>query len=330
LITPVPSQQSAIISPKSAEAPPPRVLVLVGPTASGKTEISIRLAEQLNGEVISADSRQIYKFLDVGTAKPTREQRARVRHHFIDELTPDREFNAGEFGLRGRDVVQGIFSRGKLPIVVGGSGLYVRSLIDGFFEGPGADKEFRETLERRVKAEGVKTLLAELWDIDPATARRIDPTKPRRVIRALEVYRTTGKPLSQLHKESIPTIDFGSIQFGLEWDRKVLYSRIERRCDEMLAKGLLKEVEDLEGRGYTDALNALHTVGYAEAFAYRRGEISYEEMVRLIKQNSRRYAKRQLTWFRHDERVRWISVDDATNLPDTARRISREFQTSMP
>lgn len=304
---------------------PRYILVLVGPTASGKTEISLHLAEQLKGEIISADSRQIFKFLDIGTAKPTREQRGRIPHHFVDELTPDREFNAGTFGVRGRDLIHEIFGRGKLPIVVGGSGLYVHSLIDGFFEGPGADKELREILERRVEAEGIKNLLEELRKVDPVTAERIDPTKPRRVIRALEVYHITGKPLSQLHVDSAPVIDFGAIQFGLEWDRKELYSRIEKRCERMLTKGLLKEVEDLERRGYTDKLNALNTVGYAEAFAYRRGEISYDEMVRLFKQNSRRYAKRQLTWFRRDERVRWVPVDGTASPEQIARRILREM-----
>jgi tRNA dimethylallyltransferase len=243
----------------------------------------------------------------------------------MDELTPDQDFNAGEFGLRGREVVQRIIDGGKLPIVVGGSGLYVRSLVDGFFSGPGADREYREILERRLAVDGINSLLEDLRSVDPVSAARIDPTKPRRVIRALEVYHVTGKPLSQHHDDAAPRISFSASQFGLEWERKALYSRIEERCEKMLAKGLLKEVEDLERRGYTDTLNALNTVGYAEAFAYRRGEIGYEEMVRLFKQNSRRYAKRQLTWFRRDERVRWIPVDAATSPEQTARRILRQM-----
>jgi tRNA dimethylallyltransferase len=302
-----------------------RILVLVGPTASGKTDISLVLAEMLNGEILSADSRQVYKFLDIGTAKPTREQRARIRHYFVDELTPDQEFSAGEFGARGREAIDEIFRRGKVPIVVGGSGLYVQSLTDGIFEGPGADKDIREILERRLQAEGIAGLLAELRTVDPQIAERIDPTKPRRIIRALEVFHITGRPLSKLHQESAPTIDFVVERFGLLWERKALYARIEKRCDAMLENGLLEEVESLERRGYTDRLNALNTVGYAEAFAYRRGEIGYEEMVRMLKQNSRRYAKRQMTWFRRDERIEWVSAGEPLVASAIAEAIAAKF-----
>lgn len=302
-----------------------KVLVLVGPTASGKTAVALELAKLLPIEIISADSRQIYKYLDIGTAKPSAEQRAAVKHHFIDIRLPDQEFNAGEFGIEGRRVIDEILARRKVPVVVGGSGLYIQSLIDGFFEGPGADREFREILERRVSAGELPLLVEELRRVDPVSAARIDPTKPRRIIRALEVYHITGKPLSEHHRESKVHIHFSPMLFGLQWERKALYQKINRRCEEMLAAGLMKEVEYLEALGYTPSLNALNTVGYAEAFAYRRGKMSYEEMVRLFKQNTRRYAKRQLTWFRRDKRIRWIAVDEQSDPAELASLIHEQF-----
>lgn len=297
------------------------MLVLVGPTASGKTAVALELARKLESEIISADSRQVYKFLDIGTAKPSREQLRRVHHYFVDELLPDQEFNAGVFGEKGRMVIATLLRRGTTPIVVGGSGLYIQSLIDGLFEGPGADKDFRESLERRIKEGGLAQLVEELRAVDPDSAARIDPTKPRRVIRALEVYHATGKPLSRHHREANITIDFIPVMVGIDWERKTLYERINRRCDEMIAAGLLAEVENLEKLGYVPPLNALNTVGYAEAFAYRRGEISYQEMVRLIKQNTRRYAKRQLTWFRRDKRIHWVQATEATTPDELAGKI---------
>jgi tRNA dimethylallyltransferase len=208
---------------------------------------------------------------------------------------------------------------------VGGSGLYIRSLIDGLFEGPQADKEYREFLERRVREGEAAQLLDELKEIDPITAAKSDPTKPRRIIRALEVYHITGQPMSALQLEQKINIDFIPCIFGLEWNRKALYHCIERRCEEMVASGLLDEVERLEKKGYTTRLNALNTVGYAEAFAYRKGEISYNEMMRLFKQNTRRYAKRQLTWFRRDARIRWIQMDEGRETAEVAKEIAQIF-----
>lgn len=302
-----------------------RVLVLVGPTASGKSAVGLELGHQLNGEILSADSRQIYRYLDVGTAKPSLADRLRVPHHGVDDLDPDADYNAGEFGIRGRAVIDEIFRRGRTPLVIGGSGLYVQSLIDGFFQGPGADPEFREILENRLKSAGVDPLVEELMRIDPETAGRIDPTKPRRVMRALEVYHLTGVPLSRIQRESKLTIDFEPRMYGLHWDRKDLYARIECRCDQMIGAGLLAEVDGLVKRGYSERLNSLNTVGYAEVFAYRRGETGYEEMLRLFKQNSRRYAKRQLTWFRRDSRIQWISMDESRSAADVAGQIARDF-----
>jgi tRNA dimethylallyltransferase len=306
-------------------SPLPSIPILVGPTASGKTPVGLALARILHGEIISADSRQVYRFLDIGTAKPPASELRAIPHHFVDELHPDEKFNAGLFGTEGRERIDAIIARRRLPIVVGGSGLYVRSLIDGFFEGPGADKEFRASLESMVEQGRVEELIVRLRRVDPVSALSADPTKPRRIIRALEVYHQTGRSLSELHKEHPVDIRFTPRMFGLSWDRRALYERINGRCDEMIRAGLLEEVERLEQRGYTDTLNALNTVGYAEAFAYRRGETSHDEFVRLFKQNSRRYAKRQLTWFRRDGRIRWIEMSSDRGPEEIAGEIAAEF-----
>jgi tRNA dimethylallyltransferase len=303
----------------------PVVLVLVGPTASGKTTVSLPLAERIGAEIISADSRQLYRHLDIGTAKPTPEQRKRVPHHFIDIRNPDEEYSAGEFGASAGEEVERIFLRGRVPLIVGGSGLYVRSLIDGFFDGPPADREYRERLERRVGEKGVQNILDELRRLDPEYAAIVDPTKPRRIIRALEVVYVTGRPISVLHRERKSAIRFESRQFGLAWKRPALYDRINRRCSLMLGAGLLDEVDHLTAMGYGRALNALNTVGYVEAFALRCGEITLEEMMVQFAQNSRRYAKRQVTWFTRDQRIRWIQMDESRDPVEVAEEVAREW-----
>lgn len=300
------------------------VLCIIGPTASGKTTLAILVAKSLNGEIISADSRQVYKYLDIGTAKPTKEQRRFVKHYFVDELEPDEVFNAGEFGRRGREIIDAIFRRKKVPIVVGGSGLYVQSLIDGFFRGPSEDSEVRQRLYQRLHEEGAAALLAELAKIDPVSAAKMLPSNTRRIVRALEVYKLTGIPISKLQEERIH-IDFTPMLVGLSWDRKVLYERINQRVDEMLGKGFLDEVRGLRELGYSETTNALQTVGYQEAFAHLRGEFDYEAMVELMKRNTRRFAKRQLTWFRRDTRIHWLAIDHEEEFPPIADRITKLY-----
>jgi tRNA dimethylallyltransferase len=304
------------------------VLAIVGPTASGKTILSILLAEKLRGEIISADSRQIYKFLNIGTAKPTSEDLHRVPHHFIDILDPDQEYNAAEYGLQARSKIDDMLKRGIHPIIVGGSGLYVRAIIDGFFHGPGKDSEIRERLEKEAQTFGTEMLFEKLKRIDPASAAKMDTSKLRRIIRALEVYYTTGKPISDLHSAQETKATFEVLQYALEWERKTLYDRINHRIDEMMKKGFVEEVRELNTRGYLSGMNALNTVGYKETFDFIDGKLTKEEMVRLIKQNSRRYAKRQLTWFRADKRIRWISVNEQTNWNEIAERIQKEFKAA--
>lgn len=302
-----------------------KVLVLLGPTASGKTAISLLLARSMNAEILSADSRQVYRCLDIGTAKPTAAERDLVPHHFVDVIDPEYPFNAGEFGKQGREVIDEIFARGNVPIVVGGSGLYLRGLIDGFFEGPGADQSLREELYKRLHDIGGEGLLEDLRVLDPAAASRMLPTNTRRIIRALEIVTLTGRPISELQKEKI-TISFDPVFAGLQWDRKELYHRIDERVDRMIDEGLVNEVFALKRKGYTPRYNALQTTGYVEVFDFIDGKISFEEMVRLMKRNTRRYAKRQMTWFRQDTRIRWFKVESEAQFPLTARAIISFFQ----
>ena len=301
------------------------VLVIVGATASGKTPVSLLIAKRINGEILSADSRQIYRMMDIGTAKPTSDELKSVRHYFIDELLPDQNFNAGEFGKQGRQIIDEIFSKGKIPLVVGGSGLYIRALIDGFFDGPSADSSIREKLYQRLEVEGAEILLEELRQIDPVSASRMIPTNTRRIVRALEVFKTTGLPISEMHKSKID-INFNPVFVGLNWNRKKLYERINKRVEIMMQSGLIDEAKRLLEKGYTSTLNALQTVGYKEVFDHLNNKIDYNRMVELIKQNSRRYAKRQLTWFRHDERIRWFDIDDDKIFPEIANKIINHFR----
>jgi tRNA dimethylallyltransferase len=303
------------------------VLAVVGPTASGKTRLSILLAERLRGEIISADSRQIYRYLDIGTAKPIPEDLHRIPHHFINILNPDQDYNAGEYGQQARLKIEELLKQNKLPILVGGSGLYVRAVIDGFFEGPGKNTEIREQLEEELHRLGREKFFEKLVKIDPISAAKMDATKVRRVIRALEVYYFTGKSISDLHSTQETKPSFNVMQFGLYWERKNLYKRIDRRADEMLEKGFVEEVRGLIAKGYARGTNAFNTVGYKEVIGSIEGNLTKEEMIKLIKQNTRRFAKRQLTWFRADKRIRWICVNEETDWNKIAETIQKEFQS---
>lgn len=263
--------------------------------------------------------------MDIGTAKPSVGEQTAVKHYFLNELTPDRDFNAGEFGRRGREIIRTIFRNGNQPIIVGGSGLYIQSLIDGFFEGPARDDEVRKKLYVRLRKEGNEALLQELKKHDPVSASTMLPSNARRIVRALEVYYLTGVPISQHHKNQRVEETFKPVFAGLAWDRKKLYERIDRRVDVMIESGLVEEVKSLMRLGYDFSLNALQTVGYQEVFRYVQGKVDGRTMVEQVKQNTRRFAKRQLTWFRRDKRIRWFPVEDGTEFPDVAKEIADYF-----
>ncbi|HMS34885.1 MAG TPA: tRNA (adenosine(37)-N6)-dimethylallyltransferase MiaA [Ignavibacteria bacterium] len=290
-----------------------KVLAIVGPTASGKTKLSVDAAFKLNGEIISADSRQVYKYIPIATSHPDKEDLNKVRHYFINELELSEEFNAGEFGTKAREIIRDIFKRNKQPIITGGSGLYIRSVIDGLFEEEIEASEVREELYEKMNTLGKEYLYDELVKIDKKSADTMIPQNFRRVIRALEVYYVTGKRISDFQKEKID-VDFTAVQIGLMFDRKHLYRRINERVDRMLEEGLMEEAKNLRDRGFDHKkYYSLNTVGLKEIFKHIEGEYDFDEMVRLVKQNTRRYAKRQLTWFRKDKRINWVEVDEGTD-----------------
>ncbi len=301
------------------------VLALVGPTASGKTALALAVARLLPCEIISADSRQVYRHMAVGTAQPTRSELLEVPHHFVGDLPPDAEFNSGSFGTAGRGIVSDILRRGRVPLVVGGSGLYLRSLLHGLFDGPGARQEVRDLLEGRMEAEGAEALLGELRRVDPAAAAKCLPTNTRRIIRALEVYMLSGRTITDHHRTPVE-IPFRSVQIGLRWPRPLLYARINARVIEMVNEGLVEETRRLLESGYPPGLRSLQTVGYREAVAHIGGRINRQEMIALIQMNSRRFAKRQLTWFRADPSLTWIDIDSADAIPRIASDVVRIFR----
>ncbi len=302
-----------------------KILVIVGPTASGKTKYSIEVAKIINGEIISADSRQVYKNISIATAIPDEKQRSSIKHHFIEELQLEEEFNAGKFGLLGRERIEEIFKRKRIPIVVGGSGLYVKSLIDGLFDSEPVDPKIRGRLNQLLETKGKEYLYNELMRIDSESALRLKPHYFRRVIRALEVYYQTGEKISTLQK-NIPEINFSSLQVGLGVDRNFLYEKINNRVDEMVNRGLVSEIEVLFKKGYDyKKFNSLNTVGIKEVFQFLNKELTFEEMISKIKQNSRRYAKRQMTWFRKDKRIKWINISKSTKDSEVVGFIVKEW-----
>ncbi|NOZ63306.1 MAG: tRNA (adenosine(37)-N6)-dimethylallyltransferase MiaA [Calditrichaeota bacterium] len=293
------------------EANSAKVIFVIGPTGVGKTELSLVLAEKLgNAEIVSADSRQVYKYMDIGTAKPTPEELARIKHHFIDIKFPDEYYSAGQFGREARQTIRQLMQQNKTPLVVGGSGLYIRALADGFFEKEIFDPQVKLRLKQEISANGAEKAYERLKRIDPDGAEKIHPNDAHRIVRALEVYELTGAPLSQFQKQAAQKAGFEPLFFGLTRERQKLYQMIEQRVDHMLEQGLVEEVRDLRNRGYSADLNSMQTVGYREVFDYLRGDTDYDEMARLIKQHTRNYAKRQLTWFRKDERIRWVNLDE--------------------
>lgn len=286
-----------------------RLLVIVGPTGSGKTDLSIRLARHYGAPILSTDSRQFYRGMPIGTAQPTPDQLQAAEHHFIASHDLKDDLNCGSYEMQALSCLEKLFAEHDWVIAVGGSGLYVRALCEGMDDLPQADPELREALSRRLETEGVDALAAELRTLDPAYYARVDRKNPARVMRALEVCLQTGRPYSEQRTGQRRPRPFGIVKVGVDLPRAELYARIDRRVDQMVSDGLEAEARALYPYR---TLNALQTVGYREFFDYFEGRTSYEEAVSLIKRNSRRYAKRQLTWFRRDPEIRWFGPwDDA-------------------
>lgn len=289
----------------------PLLLVITGPTAVGKTALCVELARRLGTEIVSADARQVYRELSIGTAKPTREEMQGVPHHFIDSHSITETYTAGQYERDALRVLDGLFGRYPVVILTGGSGLYLKVVTEGMDTLPDPDPALRETLRRRLETEGLGTLLAELERADPAYFAQVDRQNPVRVLRALEVIRQTGQPYSSLRTGTKAERPFRTLGICLTRPREELYARIDARMDQMLAAGLVDEVRKLVPfREH----NALQTVGYQEVFGYLDGTYDFDEMVRLLKRNSRRYAKRQLTWFRNQGGYREWAAGDGEEL----------------
>ncbi|MCL5029340.1 MAG: tRNA (adenosine(37)-N6)-dimethylallyltransferase MiaA [Bacteroidetes bacterium] len=299
-----------------------KVIVIAGPTCSGKTSLAILLAEKLHSEIISADSRQIFRHLDIGTAKPSAEQLRKVKHHFIDVLEPEENYNVSKFENDALKIIKDLSSRKKIPIVAGGSGLYIKALVDGIFDTVDTDEDFRNDLLEKRKLNGNEFIYNELKKVDPVSAAKMLPQNWKRVMRALEVFHLTGKQISVHHQEQKRNTDIKFLQYGLRWQRAVLYNNIEKRVDEMIEHGLVYETKSLIDR-YDRKLNSLNTVGYKEIISYLKGDISLDRATELIKRNTRRFAKRQLTWFRADDRIIWFDIKSQKDLEIIAEEIIR-------
>ncbi|MGE7856182.1 tRNA (adenosine(37)-N6)-dimethylallyltransferase MiaA [Bacillus sp. NPDC094064] len=303
-----------------------KVAVIIGPTAVGKTKLSIDLAKALNGEVISGDSMQIYRTMDIGTAKVTKEEMDGIPHYMVDIKDPEDSFSVAEFQERVRKHIREITERGKLPIIVGGTGLYIQSvLFDYQFTDDAGDVIYREQMEKLALDRGVEYVHKKLQEVDPESAERIHANNVRRVIRALEIFYTTGEKMSDQIEKQEKELLYDVSLIGLTMDREMLYDRINLRVDLMMEQGLLEEVEGLYNRGIRDC-QSIQAIGYKEIYDYFENRVSLEEAVSQLKTNSRRYGKRQLTWFRNKMDVTWFDVTDGEKASEILRYIEGKLQ----
>lgn len=305
------------------------LLIICGPTCSGKTEAALTLLRKIKGEIISADSRQVYRGMDIGTAKVSAGIRRKFPHHLVDVVNPDQIFSAAEFAKRVGSIIHTLQKRDFLPVMVGGSGLYIKAVIDGLFSGPGADLELRESLRKQAQREGKETLYLRLKKVDPEAAQVIHPHDLVRICRALEVYQITGKPISFFQRQSVRPLSH-AVMIGLRLPRHQLYQNIDSRVDKMVEQGLISEVKALFHQGYREDLPAMQGVGYRQVINYLEGRYSPEEAIRLIKRDTRRLAKRQLNWFNQDERIIWLNRDEFSSAEELAEEIVRISLKKLP
>lgn len=289
------------------------LIVIAGPTACGKTNLSIQLAKKIDAEIISADSMQVYKYMDIGTAKPTKEEMENIHHYLIDEIEPDEEFNVAIFQEKAKKYLEMIYNKNKIPILVGGTGFYIQALVyDINFMETNNDYEYRSYLEKLAKEKGNQYIHEILKKVDPVSALKIHPNNVKRVIRALEYYKQTNKPISQHNEEekNKKVSPYNTAFFCLNMKRETLYKRIEQRVDKMIEAGLIEEVQALLKKGYSPDLVSMQGLGYKEIVPYLQGKISLEEAIYILKRDTRHFAKRQLTWFKRQENPYWINIDD--------------------
>ena len=302
----------------------PKIIIICGPTGIGKTSFSIALAKKFSGEIIGADSMQIYKYMNIGTAKPSKEEVDSAAHHLIDFVDPKVAFDAGQFVDHADKAIQEITARQKLPIVAGGTGLYIKALLHGLFRSKPICEKTMNRLNHMLENKGPAYMHDQLKQCDPDAAERIHANDSFRVLRALEVYQTTGKPISARHSEhGFDTKRYRYLKLGLKLEREKLYQRINVRVDEMITQGLLAEVRQLIEMGYDPGLKPMQSIGYKHMCMFIHGETDWDETIRLLKRDTRRYAKRQFTWFNQDKEVYWIEPDEI----DQAKQLVKDFLT---
>ena len=308
------------------------LLVIAGPTAVGKSELALQVAEQLQTEIISADSAQVYRYMDIGTAKPTAEEQNRIKHHLIDLVDPDQPFSVADYQQAANKIIKKLWSAKRLPLMVGGTGLYIRAVTNAYaFGRRGADYSTRENYEQDALRFGLRYLYQKLQDLDPETACKIHPNDQKRIIRALEVYSLEGKPISeQVTQTRMNESPFKTLLFGLTINRVALYERIENRVEKMLEKGFLEEVRSLRNKGFGEAAPGMQILGYRQLLAYLEGSEGWEDTVAAIKKETRNLAKRQLTWFRREKEIIWIDVKESTAPEEIAKNICKIVKDLAP
>lgn len=299
----------------------PKIIAVVGPTASGKTSLALKLAKNFQGEIISADSVQVYRGLDIGTAKPSLEERRLIPHHLIDILDPDQDYSAALFRKQADEIIHGLHKRQTPVFVAGGTGLYLKALTRGLFNGPASNSKLRTILNKQAEAEGSEYLHCQLKNIDPQAASRIHPRDALRIIRAIEVYAQCNQPISSLQGgHGFQEKPYEVLKIGLTLEKNELYRRIEARTEEMIKKGWVEEVRSLLHKGYHPRLKSLQSIGYKQIVSYLSGEVNLPEAVDLIKRDTRHYAKRQITWFKADAEINWFTASPES-LPMTEKRV---------
>lgn len=299
------------------------LIVICGPTASGKTALAIEAANRFGGEIVNADSMQIYKYMNIGTAKPTKEELSSAVHHLVGFVNPKEPFSVADYVPMAHDKIKDIYDRGKMPVLAGGTGLYINSTVNDIeFGDEGTDEQIREELNNIAQNDGVEVLIEMLKEFDPVCAERLHPNNARRIIRAIEFYKTTGKPISVHQEETKHTESrYEPYMFMIDFDREVLYDRINRRVLIMMEQGLVDEVKSLLDMGCTPDMQSMQGIGYKETAEYINGDISLDECIDKIQQNSRRYAKRQLTWFRRDKRINLIKNAEDLKIIEKFKKI---------
>lgn len=306
------------------------LVVIVGPTAVGKTALSIELAKEIGGEIVSGDSMQVYKKMNIGTAKPSIDEMQGIKHYLIDEIEPNEDFNVVKYVSLAHKYIKKIHKKGKIPILVGGTGLYIDSVVNNTnFAETVADNEYRNSLMELANKNGNEFVYKMLEEVDPKSAMRFHINDLRRIIRALEVYKCCKIPLSELQEGSNDSLSpYKACIFGITMDREELYKRIDRRVDDMMEKGLIDEVIKLKEMGITKSMTSFSGIGYKEIFDYLNGEISKERAIELIKQGSRRYAKRQLTWFKRNDKINWILITPYSNIKNITGNCKRYLEST--